>query len=663
MWERVEAVFGQGFLPHGHCYLWTPSMVWAQVGSNTCIGLAYASIGATLATVVRRVRALPFAWAWVAFATFIVSCGLTHILDVVTVWRPVYWLDAGVRVVTAGASVATAVLVWPLLPQVSSLVDASRLAEQRAAALERAHRELEEANRRLATREQEASRRAEASELQLRELIDNLPDLAWTALPDGHIDFYNRRWFEFTGTTMEELEGWGWESVHDPEMLPRVREQWRRSLETGEPFEMEFPLRAADGSFQWFLTRIRPVRDPAGQIVRWFGSNTNIEALRRARIELRESLERHRVTFEQAPVGIAEVSLGGAWSRANPKLCDILGYDGPEDLGARTFQEVTAPEDLAFDLALVDEVLRGARSSYTLEKRYIRKDGRVVWAALTVALVRAAGGEPSYFIAVVEDIDARKRAEGELAALHQTLERRVELRTAELAEANRELEAFSYSVSHDLRAPLRAIAGFAKALREHGEERLDDDGRHYLGRIQAGATRMGALIDDLLTLSRLGRAPLARADVDLSAMVEAVRAALSEGQGRRITWSIQPGVRAHADEGLVRIALENLVGNAWKFSRERQEAAISFGAEDRGGERVYHVRDNGAGFDMAHAAKLFAPFHRLHASARFEGTGIGLATVQRIVRRHGGRVWAESRPEEGATFFFTLGGEDAGRAR
>ena len=233
----------------------------------------------------------------------------------------------------------------------------------------------------------------------------------------------------------------------------------------------------------------------------------------------------------------------------------------------------------------------------------------------------------------------------------------------ELERKNQELEAFSYSVSHDLRAPLRSIDGFSQALLEDYEGRLDDTASDYLRRVRAAAQRMGELIDDLLELSQVGRAELHRDLVNLSAVAESVAADLSGRVGdRHVKFVVQPGLEVHADSRLMRAVLENLLGNAWKFTSKVQSAVVEFGAEDRDGATVYFVRDNGSGFDMKYADKLFSPFQRLHCEAEFPGTGIGLATVHRIVDRHGGRVWASGAVGQGATVSFTISSSRTGDA-
>ena len=256
------------------------------------------------------------------------------------------------------------------------------------------------------------------------------------------------------------------------------------------------------------------------------------------------------------------------------------------------------------------------------------------------------------FNQMLDEIQARNR---ELEQARGDLERRVEARTRDLAAANKELEAFSYSVSHDLRAPLRAIDGFSKVLLSNYAKTLDDRGRHYLDRVRAATQRMSELIDDLLGLARVGRKELARKEVDVSALAARVAAELARRDAERaVRVEIAPGLSAHADPQLLTIVLENLMGNAWKFTGKAAAARIEVGREVNGTGEAFYVRDNGAGFDMAYADKLFGAFQRLHLESDFEGTGIGLVTVQRIVTRHGGRIWAEGAVGKGATFHFTL---------
>lgn len=253
---------------------------------------------------------------------------------------------------------------------------------------------------------------------------------------------------------------------------------------------------------------------------------------------------------------------------------------------------------------------------------------------------------------------ARRQREKEVSELNKELEQRVMERTAQLEATNKELDAFSYSVSHDLRAPLRAISGFSEALLDEYGDKLDEEGKTYLRYLQEGSHEMSDLIDGLLKLSRSTRGGIALERVDLSAIAAMVAEELRKAEPeRRMNVHIAPGVEAFADPRLLRVVMENLLGNAWKYTSRTAEACIEFGVEEQEGKTVYFVRDNGAGFDMGYANKLFLPFHRLHKTSEFSGIGIGLATVERIIHRHDGRIWAQAAVGEGATFFFTLGQE------
>jgi len=364
-------------------------------------------------------------------------------------------------------------------------------------------------------------------EKQFRTMIDAIPQLACMARADGHIYWYNQRWYDYTGTTPEHMEGWGWEGVHDPEYLPKVLERWNDSIATGRRFEMEFPLRAADGHYGWFLTRVYPILDEDGKVLRWFGTNTDI---------------------------------------------------------------------------------------------------------------------------------SQKRADDEkIREMNLQLEERVTQRTKQLEAANKELEAFSYSVSHDLRSPLRAVDGFSQALLEDYGPQLPEEGRHYLKTIREGAQRMGQLIDDLLAFSRLSRTALRMQEINTTSLVRHVLKELQSLQeGRNVEISLGDLPQGQGDPALLQQVWVNLLSNALKYTSHCPTAVIEIGARQEQGETVYFVRDNGAGFDMRYAHKLFGVFQRLHRADEFEGTGVGLAIVQRVIHRHGGRIWADATPNLGATFYFTL---------
>jgi len=292
MWRWLEQIFGLGFMPHGHCYLWSTEMIWTQVSANLLIGLAYAAIATTLAILVRQIRNMPFAWAYLAFGTFILSCGLTHFFDVITVWHPIYWADAGVRVITATASVATAVLLVPLVPKAVHFAEAARLSSDRGQQLQSAHAELAKAHERLAEREREAQRRASSSEEQFRSLVETMPQLSWISTPNGDTTFRNKRWQEYTGLVLDAGDP-GWQSVHHPDTIAKVHACWAEALRTKDPFEVEALFRRADGEYRWFLLRAIALLDDAGNVRTWMGTCTDIhdqkllgeEAVRTARMK------------------------------------------------------------------------------------------------------------------------------------------------------------------------------------------------------------------------------------------------------------------------------------------------------------------------------------------------------------------------------------------
>jgi PAS domain S-box-containing protein len=334
----------------------------------------------------------------------------------------------------------------------------------------------------------------------------------------------------------------------------------------------------------------------------------------------------------------------------NPAFEKITGFGSRETVGS-VVGFLDAPDrDPALSWRALAESGHGRR-----EIPVRRKDASVFIGWVSADTVRGPDGTPVYVVFVLADISERKAAEEVLKRLNETLEARVRERTASLEQANRELEAFSYSVSHDLVAPLRGIDGLTRMLEDDFSDRLDELALSCLRRIRAGTDRMAQLIDDLLALARISRTSVVRGQCSLSAMVEEIAAELSRQEpGRDVQWIITPGIVADADPGLVRIALDNLLRNAWKFTGKRARARIEFGVAQQGPVREYFVRDDGAGFDDRYAVRLFAPFQRLHDATEFQGTGIGLAIVERIVRRHGGAIWAEAAVDQGASFHFTL---------
>ena len=341
----------------------------------------------------------------------------------------------------------------------------------------------------------------------------------------------------------------------------------------------------------------------------------------------------------------------------NPAAERTFGYLQHEAVG-RPLVDLIIPSDLrqAHREGLVEHRKTGQQRvlGRRIETRGVRRNGEQFPIELTITHIQGDGGR-TLFTGFLRDISDRKRAEASSRRLHVELEDRVQQRTAQLQAAIDELEAFSYSVSHDLQAPLRSIEGFSRALVEDQGPSLPLESRRHLDRICAATNRMAQLIDDLLILSRVSREDLTRERVDVSDVVAGIAGTLRHREpDRSVTLVITPSMMACADARLLRVALENLLDNAWKFTRDSPDARVEVGEMQDGVHQAFFVRDNGAGFDPTYAEKLFGPFQRLHAATEFPGTGIGLATVRRIVHRHGGRVWADGQRGQGACFYFTL---------
>ncbi len=753
------------------------------------------------------------------------------------------------------------------------------------------------------------------SEERFRTMANAIPQLAWMARGDGYLYWYNQRWYDYTGTTPADMEGWGWQRVHDPVRLPEVMERWQASLATGRPFDMVFPLRGADGQFRQFLTLVMPIKDAAGHVIQWFGTNTDITARQQAEEALRRSYHRLDLLAETASRLLGSVSpqkvvdticlkvmeflhcdaffnflqdeqagrlylnaYAGIpeeearriqWLDYGAAVCGCAAQDGcrvvTEDIlntndprtdliksygiqayachplmvegrvlgtlsfGTRSRSQFTQEEltlmnavadqvAIAMDRQLAEAALR--RLNEELEQRVEKRTaelqktvaqleeevrdrqqaeqqaasrgrlyrllslvseaivraqdqeslfrqacrimmeegdfllcwiGRVDWEAelvraaaqfdlvdaypqtITISLAdvpesrgptgvavregrwdvcadvaadprmapwreqalargfrssaafplfmggRVEGvltlysGQKDFFneeeVALLnslaqdlsfamESMDRevkRRQAEEEIRRLNEALERRVKERTAELEFANRELEAFTYSVSHDLKAPLRAIQGFSRILLEESASGLDAEGLRLLDVIVGNTQVMTRLIDDLLALSRLGRHQISKALINLSVMTRQVFEQLQvQEPGRDLQLVVSDLPPAWGEPSLLNQVMMNLLGNAIKYTRPKKTAVIEVAGHIEGREIIYSIKDNGIGFDERYAHKLFGVFQRLHSGPEYEGTGVGLAIVQRIIHRHGGRVWAEGKVGEGATFYFAL---------
>lgn len=419
-----------------------------------------------------------------------------------------------------------------------------------------------------------------------------------------------------------------------------------RVLRTGTMHNVEYLSQTQRGE-EYFEARLLPFFDKQVIVI-----ERNITEQKKAVQALRQSEMKYRSVTQSASDAIIATDSHGVIISWNKGAETVFGYFEEEVLGRSV--SMLVPEQYRYTRRRSLERSRASHVIATaIELHGLRKNGTEF--PLELSLATWSTEEGLFYTGIVRDITERKKSEQEIRQLNEELERRVRQRTAELEAVNKELSAFSYSVSHDLRAPARKIDGFSQLLLEEYNKNLDAQGQHYLERIRVATKHMSQLIDDMLNLSRVTRSEMVQKHVDLTAMARSIAAELQQEQPeRKIEFQVQEGLTANGDERLLRVVMQNLLGNAWKFTGKRPVGYVEFGLTQKNGACAFFVRDNGAGFDMTYADKLFGAFQRLHTEKEFEGTGIGLATVQRIIHRHGGAVWAESAVEQGSTFYFTL---------
>jgi PAS domain S-box-containing protein len=412
-----------------------------------------------------------------------------------------------------------------------------------------------------------------------------------------------------------------------------------------------------DGQIVWGEVLISLIRDNKGHPQYFLTIVQDITERKLAEEALLENEDKFKYIFDHSLVG-KSITLPSGEINVNRAFSEMLGYK-PEELKKMNWADISYPADIELTNEALGLILSGEKDSVRFIKRYIHKNGSVVWADVGTSLRRDAEGKPLYFMTSTNDITERKNAESQIKKLNEELERRVIVRTEQLEAANKELEAFSYSVSHDLRAPLRSVHGYTKILLEEYENKLDNEGKRICGIISSSATHMGELIDDLLSFSKIGRSSLNPSLIDMEKMVRnQFEGKISPNEKEKIKLYVGKLHKAFGDVTLLGQVWFNLLTNAIKYSSKNEISEISIGSSVSGKMITYFIKDNGVGFDMQYAHKLFGVFQRLHSEAEFEGNGVGLAIVQRIILKHGGRVWAEGAVGKGATFYFSLPVQD-----
>ncbi len=670
-----------GFMPHGHCYLWQPGVLWLHILSDALIAAAYFSIPFTLIYFVNKRRDLEFHWMFICFAMFIVACGATHLMEIWVVWHPVYWLNGSVKALTALASVPTAVLLVKLLPDALrlpsplALRQANAALEKEVAERMRAEAEVRRVNEELETRvrdrtallevanralEKEIAERRHAetagheSQRLLDAISDNSPAVIYAKDLEGRYLLANRRYEEIFHLSREAIIGKTDEDIFPKGNAAAFRAMDQRVIAAGRALTEEEGAIHHDGPHTYISVKC-PLRDHAGNIYGVFGISTDMTERKMAeellRASTKEIIDLKAALDEHAIVAITDPQ--GKITYVNDKFCAISKYPREELIGQdhRIINSAFHSKEFIRDLWMT--IAQGRVWHGEIKNK--AKDGSFYWVDTTIVPFLNEEGKPRQYVAIRTDISERKAAEKTIRLLNADLERRVKERTMQLEAANRELEAFSYSVSHDLRAPLRAIDGFSQAVVEDFGPKLPNEGQRYLQTIRSSAQRMGALVDDLLTFARLNRQELNKRVIDTRHLVQSTLEELGyPWRDRQIDVRVGDLPESAGDAVLLKQVWMNLLTNAVKYTRKRARAEIEVGCNTADGAAVFFVRDNGTGFDMLYVDKLFGVFQRLHRAEEYEGTGVGLAIVQRIIERHGGRVWADAVVDHGATFYFTL---------
>ncbi|MBV8129149.1 MAG: PAS domain S-box protein [Planctomycetaceae bacterium] len=616
------------------CGSWTPGLGWLHILSDLGVWSAYLAIPCILVYFVLRKKDMPFRAIFWLFGAFILACGTTHLMEAIIFWWPAYRLAGLIKLFTAIVSWATVIALVPLVPRALAMRSPEELEQEIAERM----------------RAEEALR---GSEQLFRQMAESIREMFW--MQDGgwkRTLYVSPAYEEVWGRTCQSLyeNPRSWIDTVHPDDREEVMVRLEQQLH-GMSTDTEFRVARPDGTLRWVRCHAFPIKDHTGEVYRVAGLAEDITERKQAQEALRESEERFRGTFQNAAVGIAHVDAEGRFLLVNEKLCGIVGYTR-EELLVRTFRDVTHPEDLTVSLEQFHALMRGELPSFSLEKRYLRKDGSVVWGDVSLSIQNGSAGKPAYGIAILQDISERRRLEEELRQAKEEAE-----------AANRSKDEFLANVSHEIRTPMNAILGMTELALDTP---LTDDQRQYLKTVKSAADSLLGLINDLLDFSKIeaGKLELDVADFSLRAVLGDTLRALAvraHKKGLELISYVQSGVpdALVGDAGRLRQSLLNLVGNAIKFTEEgevvvRVEVASDSVPEGEVGVH-FTVTDTGIGIPPEKQETIFRAFEQEDTSTtrKYGGTGLGLTIASRLVALMGGRITVDSQPGRGSTFSFT----------
>ncbi|WP_046243660.1 sensor histidine kinase [Hymenobacter terrenus] len=638
--DQVAEFFTQlldpaGFPARWHCGHWTSFHGWLYILSDLLIWAAYFTIPFLLINFIRQRRDVPFDRVFWMFGLFIFACGATHLLDALIFWVPVYRLSGLVRLITAVASWGTVWALIVVLPKALLLrtpTELEGMVRARTAELAAANQQLQEVAAQLLRRNAEFTTLANA-----------MPQLAWMAEPDGHLFWYNQRWYDYTGTTLEQMQGWGWEKVHQVGHLGPVTERWNKHLAAGQPWEDTFPLRRHDGEYRWFLSRAVPERNEQGEVTRWFGTNTDVTDMRQLQEQVQRSETQYRVLMESIPQLIWTANSVGELNYCDERTVTYTGVAAAAWLG-RPWQHLLHPDDQVTAAAPWQQA-RHTTGFFEGEYRLRRAGGEYRWFLVQARRLDHAAPSAAQWFGTCTDIHEQ-----------HNLREALQVQNTELARTNRDLDTFVYAASHDLKQPVQNLSGLFGELQRTATF-ADPEADHMLGMVDDSLGQLLGTIESLAEVVRVQRPAeqLPPEPVELQPLVEEVIRLVQNLGPTTPSWELDfatlPAVMFVRPN--LRSVLYNLLSNAVKYGDPHRPLHISVRTERQGEASALIVQDNGLGLDLTrHSQELFQLFRRFHN--HMPGSGVGLYLAHRIVEQAGGRLEVESKEGHGSTFRILL---------